>query len=231
MNRRMDRHVSLWLVVGLVILACASPVLVTPPPPAPVSEPFETIVVKTAAAAQTGTAIVLPPTTTATFTASPTKTATITPTPTSTVVFLFLTETSLPGAFFDEDGEIIDGEDDSGFVKPVVVREWDCHVISKSPPNGTVITRGSSFRAIWTVENTGTKTWPKKGVDVVYNSGAHLQEGKPYYDIPATISPGGKVTITISMAAPKLAKVYSTRWSLRVGKQEFCSVRFSIKVK
>ena len=230
MDGRIVRRISMWLVFVLVILGCSSPVFVTPPPSAPVAEPVETIVVQTAAAAQTGTAVVLPPTSTATLTPLPTKTATITPTPTSTVVFLFLTETSLPESFFDDETETGDEEDDSGFQKPEVVREWDCRVISKSPTPGTVIAGGASFRAVWTVENTGTKTWPKKGVDIVYHSGAYLHNGKTYLDIPATIGPGGRVTITIAMTAPKRAETYSTRWSLRVGKRDFCPVKFSIKV-
>lgn len=240
MDRRTVRRISLWLVTVLVILGCASPVLVTPPP-APVSEPVETIVVQTAAAAQTGTAVVSSPTSTATLTALPTRTATITPTPTPTVIFLFLTETSPPELLLDEEGNVIldedeegnlqDDENDSDFEKPVVVREWDCRLISQSPAKGSVITGGSNFRAVWTVENIGTKTWPKKGVDVVYHSGAHLQDGRAYYDIPRAVGPGGKVTITISMTAPNRAKVYSTRWSLRVGKRDFCSIRFSIEVK
>jgi hypothetical protein len=231
MNGRTVRRISLWLVFVLVILGCASPVFVTPPSSAPVAEPVETIVVQTAAAARTGTAIVLPPTSTATLTPLPTKTVTITPTPTSTVVFLFLTETSLPEGFFDDETETDNEEDASGFQKPEVVREWDCRVTSKSPASGTVIAGGANFRAVWTVENTGTKTWPQKGVDVVYHSGAYLHNLKAYLDIPATIKPGGRVTITIPMTAPKLAETYSTRWSLRVGKKDFCLVKFSIKVK
>ena len=232
MNRRSVRRISLCLVVGLVILGCTTPVFVTPPPSAPAIEPIETIVVKTAAVAQTQTATVLPPTTTATFTPlSSTKTATITPTPTATVLFLFPTETPWPEVLFDEDEETDDEDGDNGYEKPVVVREWDCRVISKSPARDTVIYGGSTFRAVWTIENTGTKTWPKKGVDIVYHSGAHLEEGRTYYDIPATVGPGGKVTITISMIAPKRSKVYSTRWSLRVGNRDFCDVRFIIEVK
>jgi hypothetical protein len=234
MNRRSVRRISLCLVVGLVILGCATPVLVTPPPSTPALEPIETIVVKTAAVAQTQTMTVLPPTTTASITPLPTKTATITPTPTSTVVFLFPTETPWPEDIFDDEetDEETDEEDgNDGYEKPVVVREWDCRVISKSPAKGTVIYGGSTFRAVWTIENTGTKTWPKKGVDIVYHSGAHLEEGRTYYDIPATIGPGGKVTISISMLAPKRSKVYSTRWSLRVGNRDFCDVRFIIDVK
>ena len=231
MNRRNVRRITLWLVVVLVILGCASPIVLTPPPSVPVSEPVETIVVQTAAVAQTQTARVLPPTWTATTTPLPTKSPTITPTPTATVLFLPPTKTSLPEGFFDDDEETDNEEDNSDYEKPVVVREWDCRFISQSPPKGTVIPGGSSFKATWTVENIGTKTWPKQGVDVVYHSGAYLHDGKAYYDIPSTTGPGGKVTMTIPMTAPKLAKVYSTRWSLRVGKRDFCSVKFSIEVK
>ncbi len=231
MDRRIDRRITLSLVFGLVILGCASPVLITPPAPStPGSGSIETTIAQTAVAAQTQTAIVLPPTHTQTTTPAATQTITITPTPTATFLFIFQTETSLPeGLFADDDWYDEDG--DSGYVKPVVVREWDCRLVSYSPPKGAVVKGGSNFTAVWTVENIGTKTWPKKGVDIVYSSGAHLHDGKPYYDIPRAVGPGGKVTVTIAMAAPKLSEVYSTRWSLRVGKRDFCSIRFSIEVE
>jgi len=197
----------------------------------PAFEPIETIIVQTAAVAQTQTATVLPPTVTATITPLLTKTATITPTPTSTVLFLFPTETPWPEDLFADDEETDDENGGDGYEKPVVVKEWDCRVISQSPAKGATITGGSTFRAVWTVENTGTKTWPKKGVDVVYHSGAHLQVVGAYYDIPATVGPGGKVTISISMITPKRPEVYSTRWSLRVGNRDFCLVKFIIEVK
>jgi hypothetical protein len=230
MNERSIRRISLCLVVGLVILGCATPALVTPPPSTPVLEPVETIIVQTAAIAQSQTASALPPTATATITGLPSKTPTITPTPTATVVFLFPTNTSLPEGLFAEDEN--DGEEDgNGYEKPVVIREWDCRVISMSPAKYAVISRGSKFKATWVLENTGTRTWPKKSVDIVYHSGAHLEEGRTYYDIPAATGPGGKVTISISMIAPKRAEIYSTRWTLRVGRTDFCNVRFIIKVQ
>jgi hypothetical protein len=90
---------------------------------------------------------------------------------------------------------------------------------------------GTSFKATWTVQNTGTKTWPKQGVDVVYQSGARLNAGKPYYDIPAGVGPGGTVTISVTMEVPKRPKEYSTRWSLMVGRTQFCSVQFVFEAK
>jgi hypothetical protein len=237
MSRRMVRHISLCLVLGLVMVGCASPVLITPPPPpTPLPGSVETIVVHTAAAAQTQTAALIPPSNTPTQTPLATRTPTISPTPTATVLFLPPTATSLPEGLLEDENEDGggDGNDDNqdGYVKPTATpSEWACRVLSKSPAKGAVIKGGSNFRATWTVENIGTKTWPKKGVDFVYHSGAHLHDGKAWRDIPTTVGPGGKVTLMVSMTAPKRSSVYSTRWSLRVGKKDFCDVRFIIEVK
>jgi hypothetical protein len=241
MSRRNVRRMTLWLIVILVILGCATPALVTPPPSSGPGS-FETVVVQTADAAYTQTAIVAPSTATATSIPSPTKTFTVTPTPTATVLFLLATNTSLPtGLFAGEDGDGTgDGngnnngndDDDDGFVKPTATpSEWACRVLSRSPARNAIIPAGSSFKVTWTVQNTGTKTWPKKGVDVVYVSGARLNAGKPYYDIPAGVGTGGTVTISVTMTVPKRPKEYSTRWSLMVGRREFCSVQFVFEAK
>jgi hypothetical protein len=238
MSRRTVRRIALWLIVGLFILACGTPALVTPPPSVSEPDSIETIVARTAAAAQTQTLTLLPPTNTPTITPLVTRTPTITPTATATFLFLLPTETSLPEGIFDDDGGTGSGggggndDDQDGYVKPTATpSEWACRVLSKSPANDAVIIGGTRFRIIWTVQNTGTKTWPKKGVDVVYQSGAHLQVGKPYYDIPTGVGPGSTVTITVTMEVPKRQKDYSTRWSLKVGRTEFCSVRFKFSVK
>jgi hypothetical protein len=149
---------------------------------------------------------------------------------------MLLTESSPPESLLTdevtEDDSGTGNGGDSDFVKPTATpSEWACRVSSKSPANGTLIRAGSDFRAVWTVENTGSKTWPKKGVDVVYHSGADLRQGKPYIDMPTTVGPGGKVTISVTLTVPKYPKVYSTRWSLRVGKRDFCYVRFVVEVQ
>ena len=233
MSRRRVRHIILWLILGLVILGCATPVLVTPPP-APVIDPgsVERIIVLTAGAAQTQTLQALPPTSTPTATPVITKTPTVSPTPTATFLFLFPTQTDLPEDFFDDDTDVGGGGDDDDkedAKKKPVQQEWACRVLSKSPANEAVIT-GDSFRAIWTVQNMGTQTWPKKSVDIVYISGTRLNKGKPYYDIPKAVPPGGTVTISVTMYVPR-SKDYNTRWGLKIGRTEFCTVRFSFTVK
>jgi hypothetical protein len=219
----------------LVILGCATPALVTPPPSESGPVSIETLIVQTALAAQTQTAILAPPTATPTPIPSPTKTFTITPTPTATILFLIATKTntSVPtGLFAGEDGDgtgsgVGNNGDGDGFVKPTATpSEWACRVLSRRPARGAIVPAGSSFTAIWTVQNTGTKTWPKKGVDVVYESGARLNVGRPYYDIPAGVGPGSTVTISVKMEVPKIPKEYNMRWSLMVGRTQFCSVQF-----
>lgn len=239
MSERNFRQITLWLVVILVILGCGAPTLVTPPSSPSGTGSVETIIVQTAQAAQTQTAILLPPSATPTFTPSPTKTFTVTPTPTATVLFLISTKTSVPTAtspFVEDDGNSTGNGSGSGsgggFVKPTATpQEWTCRVLSRSPARGAIITAGSSIKATWTVQNTGTKTWPKQGVDVVYQSGARLNAGKPYYDIPSAVGPGSTVTISVTMEIPKRPKEYSTRWSLMVGRTQFCSVQFVFEAK
>ena len=237
MSRRTVRRTILWLISGLVILSCGTPVLVAPP--SSVSEPvsFETLIVQTADAAQTQTLIALPPTNTPSLTPMATKTATVTPTPTATILFLFPTNTSLPTAFLEDtvasgtgDGS---GNDTSANSEDRIrTRElWACGVMSKNPADKVTVIGGTSYKTTWTVRNTGTETWPKKSVDIVYISGTRLNEGKPYYDIPRAVAPGGTITLSVTMHFPKRAKDYQTRWGLKIGRTEFCTVKFEFSVK
>lgn len=236
MSGRSLRRTILWLVLGLAILGCGTPVLVAPPS---VSEPdsVETVIAQTAGAAQTQTMVSLPPTSTPSLTPLPTKSPTVTPTPTATVLFLFPTNTSLPTAFFSSGsgsgtGDGSDNSDGDNGDERIRTRDlWACALISKSPADETVFIGGSSFKAIWTVENTGTETWPKKSVDIVYVSGARLNQGRPYYDIPAAVGPGGRITISVTMYLPKRTEDYQTRWALKIGRTKFCHVKFDVSVK
>ena len=234
MSRRIVRRTILWLILGAVILSCGTPALVTPPPSVSGPDAVETVIVQTADAAQTQTMVSLPPTSTPTFTPLATNTPTVSPTPTATILFLFPTKTLLPDDFFNNgDGGNGTGNDSENDDEEKILRRqlWACRVLSKSPADESVIVGGTSFKAIWTVRNTGTETWPKKSVDIVYAGGARLNEGKPYYDIPAAIAPGGTVTITVTMSVPKRTKDYQTRWALKIGRTQFCPVKFIFSVK
>lgn len=240
MNRRKLRQITFWMIALLIILGCASPGFVTPPPSEPTQRSLDNIIEQTVAVAQAQTASSIPPSSTPISTPTLTKTPTSSPTPTATI--LFITDTSVPDGFLEDQEDLEDPTDesdsdgdedteDSEATKTPRPREWDCRVLSKSPALETVIIGGTNFNATWTVENIGTKTWPKQGVDVVYHTGAHLHTGKSWLDIPTGVSPGGKVTISVPMTVPKHSETYSTRWSLQVGQRKFCAVKFVVIVK
>ena len=237
MSRRTVRRTILWLIFGLVILSCATPVLVAPPPFVSEPDSVETVVVQTADAAQTQTMISLPPTLTPSLTLAATKTATVTPTPTATILFLFPTNTSLPDSFFEDTvgnstGDNSENDNSDNSDERIRTRDlWACGVMSKNPADKVTVIGGTSLKTTWTVRNTGTETWPKKSVDIVYISGTRLNEGKPYYDIPRAVAPGGTITLSVTMHFPKRAKDYQTRWGLKIGRTEFCTVKFEFSVK
>lgn len=235
MSRRTVRRTILWLISGLVILSCGTPVLVAPPPSA--SGSVATVIVQTANAAQTQTIVALPPSSTPSLTPIATKTPTITPSPTATILFLFPTNTSVPTSFLGNNvgsgtGSGSGNDDSSGSDERIRRRQlWACRVLSKSPADEIEVIGGTSVKTTWTVENTGTETWPKKSVDIVYISGARLNKGKPYYDIPAAVAPGGRITISVTMDFPKRSTDYQTRWGFKIGRTEFCTVKFEFSVK
>ena len=237
MSRRTVRRTILWLISGLVILSCGTPVLVAPPLSSSEPGSAETVIAQTADAAQTQTMLALLPSLTASLTPAATKTATVTPTPTATILFLFPTNTSLPASFFEDivgggagdDSGDEDSEEEDGRIRTQDL--WACRVVSKNPADEMVVIGGSSLKTTWTVQNTGSETWPKKSVDIVYVSGTRLNEGKPYYDIPRAVAPGGTVTISVTMNFPKRQKDYQTRWGLKIGRTEFCTVKFEFTVK
>jgi len=236
MSTRTIRRTTLWLILGLVILSCGTPVLVAPPSSSG-SGSVETVIVQTANAAQTQTIVALPPSSTPSLIPLATKTPTITPSPTATILFLFPTNTSVPTSFLgtsvgSSTGSGSGSGDSSGSDERVRRRQlWACAVISKTPADEVEVIGGTSFKTTWTVENTGTETWPKKSVDIVYISGARLNKGKPYYDIPAAVAPGGRITISVTMDFPKRSTDYQTRWGLKIGRTEFCTVKFEFSVK
>ena len=240
MDRRVVRRITLWLIVGSVILGCVTPAAVTPLPDSG-SVAIETVIIQTAEAAQTQTALVVTDTVTPTLIPSPTRTPTLTPTPTATVLFLLFppTNTSVPTGLFAGDGSSGGGSgsgssnnDGGGFIKPTKTPpEWACRIVSRYPAEEIDVAGGSRIKATWTVRNTGTKTWPKKGVDIVFVSGTRLNDGKPYYDIPTGVGPGGTVKISVTMNIPRASGTTATRWALKVGRTEFCSIRFAFVVK
>jgi len=250
MNGQRIRKISIWLITALYLLACISPSIAASTT-SPTQAPVETIIVQTAAAAQTQTAILLP---TVTLTPTPTSTLTPTKTPTSTPTFIPLTSltsfaTTSVTATVTPTGTIVtaqagtdssgggtgDKNDDSNDKEKsgyssVIDKEWACTVSEKYPPNGTVIGRGARFSAVWKLLNRGIKTWPIHSVDFLFIAGLR-NEGRARFDLPLNVISGGTITLDVTIIAPKNPGAYRSIWTLRVGRTYFCQMGINFVVK
>jgi hypothetical protein len=231
-NRRNPGKSILWLATLFITLGCAFPFLSTAPPPTPSPDPaaLQRIIAQTAAAAQSGTLLAIPPTSTFTLTASPTAIPTETFTPSPTFIFVLKSPTSIVDAtasalYAEEDAELYSVDPDAPTPQP-----WACKVLSRFPDVGGTVKHGERFYAQWLVQNTGTKTWPVQGVDAVFYTGGRFHD-KPYYDIPATVFPGGKVTVIVPLTAPNRLDTFATTWSLKVGKRVFCALKITFTTR
>lgn len=86
-----------------------------------------------------------------------------------------------------------------------------------------LVPAGSSFRAVWTVRNSGTTTWgPGYTVAHIHaNTGSQLLTGKASYTLAEvaskpSVNPGENVEIALEMTAPAAAhRRYFTDWQLK----------------
>lgn len=221
---------KLFLIILLLVsLACALPSVPTPVvnnPPADIGA-LETIIVQTAGAAQTRTALAIP---TSTSTSTPTRIPSITPTPTVTFIYLLPTLTPIPTitpiGFVPSGGGSVGTQDASKFKTP---QPWSCRVTSTQPPKGTVIEKKLVFTTFWRILNTGTKTWTRTTIDLIY-TGGYRHENTRIQDTTETVPPGGTLTVSAKFTAPKTAGDYNSYFTLMVGKQKFCGMVVSFTV-
>jgi hypothetical protein len=241
MNGQRIRQISIWLVTTQYLLACVSPFLGEPEPASTqVPEMLGTIIAQTAAVAQTQTVIFLP-TSTLTSTSTPTLIPTKTPTPTPTLIPLIMMPvipTATPTVTFvltqvgngTSNGGAGDAAGSGNDYDRFTDKEWACLITEKSPPNGTIIGRGVRFSAVWTLWNGGTQTWTINGVDFLFKAGFR-NEGRARYDLPSTVIPGNKITLDVTITAPKTPGTYRSVWSLKVGRRYFCGMAINFIVK
>ena len=203
----------IFLFVALsVVLACELPALPVPAISDPSSAPgsLETIVVATAGAAQTQTALVVPSSTmTSTPTPVPTYTPTETPTATETVIF------DIPTATL-----------------PFVTQSAgsNCQVIAQNPVDNTVFDPQDIFTTKWTLRNTGSETWNKNNYDFFHSGGTDMHR-RDALDLPKNVNAGGEVNFEVEMVAPRTAGSYTTTWTLGKKNEAVCKVSVTIIVK
>lgn len=226
----MNKKISL-IVLLFATLACAtSPSVDVPQQPADINS-LETIIVQTAAAAQTQTAIANP-SLTPTNTPTPTRIPSITPSPTVTFIYLLPTLTPIPtdtpiGFIPSGSGGRAGTQDASKFKTP---QPWACRVTSVQPPRGAVIQKKLEFTAYWRILNTGTKTWTRTTIDLIY-TGGYRHENTKIQDTTETVPPGDTLTVGAKFIAPKTAGDYNSYFKLMVGNYQFCGMVVSFTVE
>jgi hypothetical protein len=198
-------------------MACA-PSLVTPSVPTLDPGVVNTFIAQTVNAAASQTAASMP-----TITPSPTITPTVNtetplPTATSTVVFVLSTPTPLVIPTFTSVGGGTSNED------------FSCQVTRVTPANGSTFDPRDDFDAVWTVRNNGQKNWDRNSIDFVYDSGDKLHKVSGY-DLDENVRTGNSIDLGVDMRAPRNDGTYTTTWALRVGNDEFCTLRLTIVVR
>jgi hypothetical protein len=211
----------LWVTALMLVMACV-PTLATPSVPTVDANAVGTFIALTVNAAGSQTAAALP-SSTLTPSVTPTQsTATASPTITPTVIFILSTPTpiilpsltSLPS--LGGSGTRSDN--------------YACQVTRVSPPNGSGFDPRDDFDIFWTVRNIGQKNWDRNDVDYIYSSGAKFHKISGY-DLSENVKVGNSLELGVDMQAPKDPGTYTTTWTMRVGNNEFCPLRFTIVVR
>jgi len=217
-NRSLISLLKIWIIVAF-LTACGP----REPAPLPVSD-VNSIIVQTAAAAQTQTAVSLP-----------TATTTLTPTIAPTGEYGFLIETP-SFAIETLDPSLKTESVQYGYlpVKPKYDFEyskydWSCVGVGRYPPKGQVMRAGKPFVATWTVVNNGQRDWTQNTIDFVYKSG-YRHTGFRIQDLDRYISSGRDITLYVDFIAPKTPGTYYAVWQLKVGKNGFCGIQFEFRV-
>lgn len=220
--RTRNTKVFAWLIALGLILACV-PSVTVPGADTPVPGAVNTFIAQTAEAAMTATARVLPSATpTETMTPTPRNTDTPTPTETPTVIFILSSPTPLVIPTFTQlSGSGSGGSSSSSFA---------CRVDGQSPPNGSAFNPRADFDARWTVRNIGQRNWDRNSIDYVYLSGDQFHKVSGY-DLPSNVPTGTSTDILVDMEAPRNAGTYTTRWTMRAGSDNFCTLSLTIVVR
>jgi hypothetical protein len=225
MSTRKTKILS-WLIALGLVLACV-PSFTAPSVSTPVPGAVNTFIAQTSNAASTSTAAALPTSTpTATLTPTPRNTDTPSPTETAIVVFLLPSLTPIPTFTRVSSGGGGSGSGGGGSSSD----NYACRVDSQDPPNGTSFNPRDDFDAVWRVRNIGRRTWERNSVDYMFLSGDQFHKVSGY-DFDANVSSGQTASVTVDMEAPKNPGTYTTRWTLRVGSDNFCTLELRIVVK
>lgn len=222
MNKHSVKKLLFSLSALIMLLACALPPLpsLVAPDPTAVQDTIQTIVVATAGAAQTQTALALPPPSdTPTVTPLPSLTPTETLTPTATIIFIIPTFTHTPTATSPATATQTGGDAGEG-----------CELVDQVPENGTRYDSRQRFNVEWTVRNTSDETWDATSLDFFHSAGRDMHESD-ILDLPNNVRPDREVTFRVAMRAPGNEGTYTSTWTLGTQREALCIVSVRIVVR
>ena len=222
MNVHTIKKILLLISALFLALACVLPGFPSPvaPDPTAVRDTIQTIVVATAGAAQTQTALVLPPPSdTPTATLIPSLTPTETPSPTATIIFIIPTFTNSPTATSPATATQSGGNAGEG-----------CELVDQSPANGTVYDSRERFNVEWTMRNTSDETWNADSIDFFHSAGRDMHDSD-ILDLPNNVRPDREITFRVAMRAPGNDGTYTSTWTLGAGRETLCRVSVRIVVR
>ena len=178
------RKITFLMVALVSILACSRFASPTPQPAATLNALYTS-------AAQTLEAMSTQAVTTLTVQPSPTSILSI---PTSSPI-VFNTFTSVPP------------------LQPVSKCDAASFESDVTYPDGSIVSRGSTFTKIWRLKNIGTCTWTTS-YGIIFVSGEKL--GAPNdVSLPGSVAPGQTIDIPVNLTAPNAEGRYRGNWKLR----------------
>jgi len=210
----------IWVTTLALIMACV-PSIATPAVPTVDPGAVNTFIAQTVNAAVTQTAAAMP-SSTLTPTVTPTHN-TETPSPTATATVIFILSSPTPRVIPTFTNVSLGGSGTSS-------DNYACQVTRVSPPNGSSFGPRDDFDVFWTVRNIGQRNWDRTDVDYIYSDGAKIHKVSGY-DLDENVKVGNSLELGVDMQAPKDSGTYSTTWTMRVGNNTFCPLRFTIVVK
>jgi hypothetical protein len=226
------------LLIALATIMAASACLVTLP--VPVSAPATLtpdlavtgqVQTLTAAPTATFTATLVPDTATPTTTLTPfpsiTPLPTATSTPTETPFGYFETHTPIPPTATIQ--VAIEAPDPAEGATDDWGSDYRCTLLSKTPPNWTVIPGKTMYKVSWTLRNSGRKSWEADGILLLYIDGNKLGPEK-LVNLKKDVKVGEKITPVVNIFTPKEAGNYRTVWAMMLRKTSHVFCTFTIKI-
>jgi len=122
-------------------------------------------------------------------------------------------------------------------VTPTLARPapgYECEVISRAPEDGTVLTAGTFFDVVWTIQNDTDSAWRQDTTDYRFGealNSVQMHTGDMDYDFMYSVEPGDSTTIVINMRAPTQAGTYGETWMITGGVTTICQFDVTIVVE